>query len=640
MSLGYVDSTYWLKITVESRDLTDTHWLLEFDGLARSLDEVDAWLPDGQGRHASPKWHYHHYRSGDRVAFDERSLRHHAMMFPVVLPPKQPVTLYFRVRTNGTLQVPTILWSTGYYAEVSHTADLQEGVFYGILIVMVFYNAFIFLIVRDVSYLYYVAYLICVVGFSVSLKGLGLEYLWPESPNWNNKSNLIFASLANLFLISFAICFLQTKINAPRLHRVLVVLVGTSTALVPVVIFASHSVIAMCLSIQYVFSVGVVLCAASIALGHGYMAARYYLLAWLGVLVAVLAWVLNSFSVIDNSWVGAYSFQLGTVIQVVMFSFALADRINLMRHDREAAIHLQLEHADKLVMLSNMFEKFVPKQFLSRIARRGIENIELGKAEDEVISVMFADIRGFTSLSEAMSPQELLNFLNSYFSRIDGVIHRNRGFIDKFLGDGAMAIFEGDEAFKSARHAVKAAIEMQCDLVEYNQYRENSGYQAVAVGIGINTGNVVISTVGSHERMDSTVLGDNVNLASRLQELTKIFGVKIIISEQTQAGLAGDTQFLLRELGDVLVRGRQAPVRLYEVFNTDSEQHQQDKLTALPTHRIALECFRRGEWAWARMLWDDCQRRYPYDSVYLYMLERCDLHLLNVEQATAENTAL
>lgn len=370
------------------------------------------------------------------------------------------------------------------------------------------------------------------------------------------------------------------------------------------------------------------------------MAARYYLLAWLGVLVAVLAWVLNSFSVIDNSWVGAYSFQLGTVIQVVMFSFALADRINLMRHDREAAIHLQLEHADKLVMLSNMFEKFVPKQFLSRIARRGIENIELGKAEDEIISVMFADIRGFTSLSETMSPQELLNFLNSYFSRIDGVIHRNRGFIDKFLGDGAMAIFEGDEAFKSARHAVQAAIEMQTDLVEYNQYRANSGYQAVAVGIGINTGNVVISTVGSHERMDSTVLGDNVNLAARLQELTKVFGVKIIISEQTQVGLAGDAQFLLRELGDVLVRGRQAPVRLYEVFNTDSELHQQDKLTALPTHRIALECFRRGEWAWARMLWDDCQRRYPYDSVYLYMLERCDLHLLNVEQATAENTAL
>jgi adenylate cyclase len=628
LSFGYVNSAYWLRLTVVSRAPRDTSWLLELAGLARSIDSIDAWLPEHTQGNREP-WTFKHFRSGDRVPFSLRSVQHHAILFPLSLPPGEPVTLYLRVSTNGTLQMPAILWSTARYAEVEHHDYLQEGIFYGILLVMIFYNAFIFLSVRDASYLHYVLYLVCVFFFAVSLKGIGFEYLWPEATWWNNKSNLVFAVFGVFFLLLFAISFLQTRKNTPYLHLLFRSLLFTSVVILPLVLFGSHYVAASALSMQYLLSVGAVIVAASLTLKRGFKAARYYLLAWLGVLLAVLMWVLNSFSLINNSWIGAYSFQVGTAIQVILFSFALADRINLLRRERESALKMQLEHSRKLISMADMFEKFVPRQFLSRIARKGIENIELGKAEDDTITVLFADIRGFTPLSEAMNPQQLLNFLNSYFKRMDKVIHHHDGFIDKFLGDGIMAIFEAGNVTQGARNAVLSAIDMHKALVIYNEHRANSGYAPIDIGIGVNTGDVVIGTVGSEERMDSTVLGDNVNIAARLQELTKTFGVKIIVSEHTQISLGGDSGFLLRELGDVNVRGRKESVRLFEVFNADPDPVQQDKLSALPTHRVALECFRRGEWAWAKMLWEDCQNRYPTDPVYRYMLEQCDLHLVS-----------
>lgn len=628
LSFGYVNSIYWLRLSVASLTRKDTSWLLELTGLARSIDEIDAWLPehtDGDREH----WTFQHYRSGDAVPFAERSIKHHAILFPLSLPPGQTVTLYLRVKTNGTLQIPALLWSTARYAEVEHHDYLLEGIFYGILLVMVFYNAFIFLSVRDASYLHYVCYLVCVLCFAVSLKGIGFEYLWPTATWWNNKSNLVFAVFGVFFLLLFAISFLRTRDNARHIHYALIGLLVSSAAILPVVIYASHYVAASALSIQYLLSVLAVIAAASVTLKRGFKAARYYLLAWLGVLLAVLMWVLNSFSLINSFWIGAYSFQVGTGIQVILFSFALADRINLMRKERESALKLQLSHSEKVLSMTDTFEKFVPRQFLRRIARRGIENIELGKAENDTISVMFADIRGFTPLSEAMNPQQLLNFLNSYFKRMDRVIHHHDGFIDKFMGDGVMAIFEAGNAMRGARNAVTAAIDMHRELITYNQHRAKSGYAPIDIGIGINTGDVVIGTIGSHERMDTTVLGDNVNIASRLQELTKTFGVKIIVSEQTQIGLNADNTFLLRELGDVNVRGRKEAVRLYEVINADPEAQQQEKLSALPTHRIALECYRRGEWAWAKMLWEDCHNRSPQDPVYRYMIEQCDMYLVS-----------
>lgn len=620
LAFGYVDAVYWIRIRLQSTDADSSAWLLELSGLGRAIDEIDAWLPGTSGQ-------LQHFRAGDAVPFHARRISHHAILFPFHLQAQQPVELYLRVKTNGTLQIPLTLWSTEHYVESEHHDSLLEGLFYGVLLIMIFYNAFIYLSVRDSSYIIYVLYLVCVLMFAVSLKGVGFEYLWPDQPWWNNKSNLVFAELGVLCVLLFARSFLQTPVNTPIINYVIAALILASIASFPFVVLASHRIAAAILSIQYLLTVFFVVVAASICLKRGFKAARYYLLAWLGVLLSILIWVLNSFNWIHSYWVGAYVFQLGTSIQVLLFSFALADRINLMRVERESALKLQLAHSKRLVSMAQMFEKFVPKQFLRRIAREGIENIQLGKAEADEISVLFADIRGFTSLSESLTPQELLNFLNACFTRLDKVIHEHDGFIDKFMGDGVMALFEQSPDTCAARNAVMAAIDMHRAVAVYNEHRARSGYAPIDIGIGVNTGSVIIGTVGSSERMDSTVLGDNVNVAARLQELTKAFGARIIISEQTRSALRDEPDLHLRELGSVPVRGRKNAVRLFEVMNADSADLLAQKQRALPRYQVALECHRRGDWAGAVQGWRECLASAPQDSVCRHWLAEAERHL-------------
>ena len=617
LSFGYVDSAYWLRIRIANQEHFVSHWILEISGLGRAIDRIDAYIPDENGV-------YRHHRSGDRVPFLERSVSHHATLFHVPLPAKGEQTLYLRVKTNGTLQIPMTLWSSEAFVQNEHHDHLLEGMFYGILVIMLFYNAFIYWTVKDSSYILYVCYLVCVLGFSLSIKGVGFEYLWPNHPEWNNKSNMVFAGVGVIFVLQFAKSFLQTQANAPKVNTAINCLLFTSIACLLGVYFLGHSQAATLLGTQYGLTVLTVLAAASLALKRGFKAARYYLLAWLSIFISILAWLLNSFNLFSSSWVGGYLFQIGTSLQVLLFSFALADRISLLRHEREAALKTKLEQSKKLVSMAEMFERFVPKQFLNRIARSGIETIELGKAEADVISILFADIRGFTSMSETLEPQELLNFLNAYMERMDHVVHENNGCIDKYIGDGVMAIFESPTPFDSAHHAVNAAVEMQHAVQLYNKHRARSGYKPISIGVGVNTGPVVIGTVGSKDRMDSTVLGDNVNVAARLQDLTKELKAKVIISDQTLQAMGRGHGFSLREVGDVIVRGRKEPVHIFEVLNADDDKAREGKLKSLANYRLAYENFRNGRIPQAKLFWQRCLDIYADDPVIEYMLRQCD----------------
>ena len=185
------------------------------------------------------------------------------------------------------------------------------------------------------------------------------------------------------------------------------------------------------------------------------------------------------------------------------------------------------------IRLRDTFKKFVPRQFLDRLATRGLGNIALGEADSGVVTILFADIRSFTTLSEKLSPQEILNFLNTYFERMNAPIHANGGFIDKFIGDAIMGLFIDEDPSIGARNAVRSSLDMLASLHSLNEQRKRTGDVPISIGLGVHTGETVIGTVGSDDRMDSTVLGDAVNLASRIESLTKQFGAQILISSTT-----------------------------------------------------------------------------------------------------------
>ncbi len=239
--------------------------------------------------------------------------------------------------------------------------------------------------------------------------------------------------------------------------------------------------------------------------------------------------------------------------------------------DKEQRIR---ERADEAKRLTQTFQKFVPRQFVEHFAKHGSQTLELGHADEDEVAILFCDIRGFTGLSEQMRPQELMNFLNSYFLRMNEPIHQNGGFIDKFIGDAIMALFDhpGGSAQDKVCDALNAALDLRKALDIYNQHRQKSGYAAINVGIGIHYGPVILGTVGSDDRMDTTVIGDSVNIAYRLESLAPAYDADIVISAQVRNTFPAHFSVSTRMLDWVRVKGRKAPIEIYEVLEHLPEQ--------------------------------------------------------------------
>ncbi|OQY56878.1 MAG: hypothetical protein DRR08_05750 [Candidatus Parabeggiatoa sp. nov. 2] len=238
-----------------------------------------------------------------------------------------------------------------------------------------------------------------------------------------------------------------------------------------------------------------------------------------------------------------------------------------VQNEQLDAFARQLEEMQqqKLYQLNKAYERFVPHEFLSLLDKQSIIEVQLGDQVEKEMTILFADIRGFTSISEKMTPQENFNFLNAYLSRMEPVIHEHHGFIDKYIGDAIMAIFP-----TSANEAVQAAIGMLKQLAQYNLTRGRPGRPCFNIGIGIHTGYLMLGTVGGKKRMDGTVISDTVNLASRVEGLTKTYGTALLITEQTYLKLTDPLQYSIRVIDAVKVKGKSETVTVYEIYDADS----------------------------------------------------------------------
>ncbi len=207
--------------------------------------------------------------------------------------------------------------------------------------------------------------------------------------------------------------------------------------------------------------------------------------------------------------------------------------------------------------------RFVPHELMRMLNKESIVDVQLGDQVQKTMTVLFSDIRSFTTLSETMTPLDNFRFINAYLSQMGPIIREHGGFIDKYMGDAIMALFEG-----GPDDAVRAAIAMLRQLEVYNQGRVRAGYQPIEIGIGINSGDLMLGTVGEHRRMEGTVISDTVNLASRLESLTKEYGVPLIISENTMKGL--ETPYPTRFIDRLVVKGKSEPVSIFEVRDPEA----------------------------------------------------------------------
>ncbi|MCP4286102.1 MAG: adenylate/guanylate cyclase domain-containing protein, partial [Gammaproteobacteria bacterium] len=274
--------------------------------------------------------------------------------------------------------------------------------------------------------------------------------------------------------------------------------------------------------------------------------------------------------------------------------------------------------------LAHLFGHYIPPELVDEMSASPEEYSLEG--ENREMTVLFSDVRGFTSISEGMDPKQLTQLMNALLTPMTRVIHKNRGTIDKYMGDAIMSFWGAPLAdSEHARHALYAAMEMMDELKIMQEDFRQRGWPEVNIGIGLNTGDMNVGNMGSEFRMAYTVLGDAVNLGSRLEGLTKKYGVNIIVSETTKNAIP---EFTFRELDLVRVKGKNEPVAIFEPIGhkNDLEKSVTSELTA---YKKALMNFRAQSWDKAELDFFNLTRTNPDRLLYQVYMDRIAVYRSN-----------
>jgi adenylate cyclase len=303
----------------------------------------------------------------------------------------------------------------------------------------------------------------------------------------------------------------------------------------------------------------------------------------------------------------------GTTASVNMSAMPLIDVSN-----ENIGIMLVLDDISSEKRMRTTMSRYMSAEVVDELLKSG--ESQLG-GKNQVVSILFSDLRNFTTLSEQLGPRETVSMLNEYFEQMVDVIMGNKGVLDKYIGDAIMALF--GVPFKGsydADDAVKTANGMFRALRELNQARMSKNQFNLDIGVGISTGDVIVGNIGSPKRLEYTVIGDPVNLASRLEGVTKAYGAKILISEYTMNSLHDD--YVLREIDVLRVKGQNTPVAIYEVLDHYTAQQFPCMHDVLKFYLTGYSAMRKRDWQSARQSFGAALQLHPGDKPSQTHLER------------------
>ncbi|CAH0210610.1 response regulator [Pseudomonas mediterranea] len=353
LNAGYSRSAFWLKIDLHylPRNVNAQRtWLLEL--AYPPLDHLDLYLPDASGVYRLVR------QTGDALPFGAREIRQNSYLFSLDFVPDQQQIVYLRLQSEGSIQAPLTLWSSTAFLEQQPVRLYVLGIIYGVLLGMLVYNLFIYLSVRDTSYLYYIVYIASFGLYQLSVNGAAAEYFWPDNPWWTNAATPFFIGCAGLFGSQFARSFLQTGEHSRWLDRLLLALIVFSAGVVGLSLMASYALaLRLATALALVFTV-VIFAAGLFAWWRGLRVARYFIIAWSAFLLGGIVNTLMVLGYLPNVFLTMYASQIGSAIEVALLSLALADRINAMREQQAQTLldagqklevlNQQLAHGNKL----------------------------------------------------------------------------------------------------------------------------------------------------------------------------------------------------------------------------------------------------------------------------------------------------
>ena len=353
LNAGYSHSAFWLKVDLsylpQNPNIHRT-WLLEL--AYPPMDHIDLYLADASGNYRLAE------RTGDALPFDSRQIKENNYLFELNFSPGQSQTVYLRLASQGSVQAPLTLWSAQAYLEQQPVRIYILGLIYGVLLGMLVYNLFIYLSVRDTSYLYYIFYIASFGLYQLSVNGAAVQYFWPNNPWWANASTPFLIGSAAFFGCQFARTFLHTATHSRWLDRALMLLMAVGVLVMVLALTTSYAVslrLATGLALAFIVTI---FTAGVVAWVRGLRVARYFVIAWSAFLLGGLVNTLMVLGYLPNVFLTMYASQIGSAIEVGLLSLALADRINAMRDlqartlqesgQKLAAMNQQLAHTNQL----------------------------------------------------------------------------------------------------------------------------------------------------------------------------------------------------------------------------------------------------------------------------------------------------
>ena len=585
--------------------------ILSVDG---ATDDADLYVPRSNGSFGLERfgmripWSDREYQSEEPAVGLTPSMRAGKLYVRTYGPPTQP-----RFRTQSD------------FDQVESSIERWTFWFAGFFVAIGVSSLFLSIYLRERVFGLQAALMLGAVLFSLTDSQLAWRYVWPSaSVDYAFADNVAF--IVYLFvLILFSRSFLALERNQPKLDAALWVAFGLNVLVTFVAgPLAPDSRVLNALTPLINFLPFPLLLAASVLRSRdNFPQARFFTIGLTGMIAIFLAGgLLRNFAFARWGFVG------GVAFDSLFFQFALADRLLSANRARDAAQRAALAAQEELVKSqreaiatlaehNEAFSRFVPHEFLTLLDRDDIVAVQLGDHAEREMVVLFSDIRSFTALSERLTPQESFDFINAFLAQIGPVVREHGGFVDKYIGDAVMALFSG-----KADDAIDAAIALQQQVRRFNETRARALLRPVAVGVGLHRGPLMLGTIGEHKRLETTVIAGDVNVASRVEQLTKSLGAQIVISAAVESAIEDRSKYCLRPLGAIRVHGLSHNLAVYEVCDADDPEVLLAKMADLGSFSRGVESFNAGEYEVSLRLFESVAARNPKDLPAAYYRQR------------------
>ena len=488
------------------------------------------------------------------------------------------------------------------------------GAFFGLISAVAIYHLLMYAVLRVPEFLSYGAYLAALAVFQ-----LGREPQYLAVLGIVVDANVLFwwtFSALSFFGYWLFRSFLSLPALQPRLDRVFLALTCVFAVAAPFTPWTPPSYETGIEALAFVLLV-VAGSSLVVAVRQRVRVATYFGIAYAGFFAGALMWFVWN---IAGERLGPLTFtfhlglELGTAFQALTLALGLADRIAFANEERDRA---QRHTIEEISTLNVAYSRFVPRAFLDLLGKDDVREVRLGDGIEREMTVLFSDVRSFTTISEALSPSETFGFINGLLSRTGPVVREYGGIVDKYVGDAIMALFPGP-----ADDALRAAIALQGAVHAHNAERVANQLPPIVVGVGLHRGSLMLGTIGEHERMDGTVIADAVNVASRVEGLTKYFGARVMVTDEVRAALTDPDGYGMRYLGRVAVMGKRQGVGIYEVIDGDPPDRLAAKQANAGTFDAAVAAFVAGAFAEAAALFRSVLQADGDDGAARYLESR------------------